>query len=260
MQAEKGEKRAEVQNYVNNNESNTNSNDYIMNSGGAYGGDTVWDFYSRKYGITNIRHYRDSANTRLSGTLEKQGIKATPLNKEEMDFAREKVKELLGKEYKNDLRGNLQVRNFYQVYNSDGVFAIATLNNSKNGVSGGTNTAVQLGISLNKETHVFDINSEKWYIYNKDSKEFEIEDTPKLTKSFAGVGTRDIQNYNILDKNTNKWVSRQQYVGDIKKNVAFNAIEDVMKNTFGNNTDKQNILSEEDQRKAEEIKKHCKGE
>ena len=240
--------------------SNTNSNDYIMNSGGAYGGDTVWDFYSRKYGITNIRHYRDSANTRLSSTLDKQGVKATPLNKEEMDFAREKVKELLGKEYKNDLRGNLQVRNFYQVYNSDGVFAIATLNNSKNGVSGGTNTAVQLGISLNKETHVFDINSEKWYIYNKDSKEFEVEDTPKLTKSFAGVGTRDIQNYNVLDKNTNKWVSRQQYVGDIKKNVAFNAIEDVMKNTFGNNTDKQNILSEEDQRKAEEIKKHCKGE
>ncbi len=38
------------------------------------------------------------------------------------------------------------------------------------------------------------------------------------------------------------------------------SIEDVMKNTFGNNTDKQNILSEEDQRKAEEIKKHCKGE
>ena len=31
-------------------------------------------------------------------------------------------------------------------------------------------------------------------------------------------------------------------------------------NIFTRTTDKQNILSEEDQRKAEEIKKHCKGE
>ena len=36
--------------------------------------------------------------------------------------------------------------------------------------------------------------------------------------------------------------------------------ENVQPTISDNTTDKQNILSEEDQRKAEEIKKHCKGE
>jgi len=109
------------------------------------------------------------------------------------------------------------------------VFAIAFMNSAKNGVSGGTNTAVQLGISLNKPTHVFDLNSEKWYKYNPESKVFEEESTPVLTKSFAGIGTRDIQNYNIYKDG--KWVTREQYVGDDKAKVALKAIEDVFNKT-----------------------------
>lgn len=201
----------------------------VMHSGGAYGADTAWDFYARNAGVKQINHYRDQGNQVLSSSLNKRGVKATVLSKEQMEFARRREFELLGKHYDDTLQGNLQVRNFYQVASSDGVFAIASMNSAKNGVSGGTNTAVQLGISLNKPTHVFDLNSEKWYKYNPESKVFEEESTPVLTKNFAGVGTRDIQKYNVYKDG--KWVEREQYVGDDKSKVALKAIEDVFNKT-----------------------------
>ena len=214
----------------------------VMNSGGAYGADTAWDYYARKAGVKQINHYRDQGNQTLSSSLNRKGIKATVLSKEEMDSARDKIFELLGKRYDNTIQGNLQVRNFYQVSSSDGVFAIATINSTKNGVSGGTNTAVQLGISLNKPTHVFDLNSEKWYKYNPESKMFEEESTPVLTKKFAGVGTRDIQKYKVYKDG--KWVEREQYVGDDKSKVALKAIEDVFNKTQAELSDSQNTPSQ----------------
>jgi hypothetical protein len=42
-----------------------------------------------------------------------------------------------------------------------------------NGVTGGTNTAVQLGIKMNKEVHVWNTVDEKWYKYNSTTNKFE---------------------------------------------------------------------------------------
>lgn len=201
----------------------------VMNSGGAYGADTAWDFYARKAGVKQINHYRDQGNQVLSSSLNKRGIKAAVLSKEQMDDARNKIFELLGKRYDDTIQGNLQVRNFYQVSSSDGVFAVSTINSTNNGVLGGTNTAVQLGIMLNKPTHVFDLNTEKWYKYDPNTKVFKEESTPVLTKKFAGVGTRDIQKYNVYKDG--KWVAREQYVGDDKVKIALKAIEDVFNKT-----------------------------
>lgn len=214
----------------------------VMNSGGAYGADTAWDYYARKAGVKQINHYRDQGNQTLSSSLNRKGIKAAVLSKEEMDSARDKIFELLGKRYDNTIQGNLQVRNFYQVSSSDGVFAIATMNSAKNGVSGGTNTAVQLGISLNKSTHVFDLNSEKWYKYDPNTKVFEEESTPVLTKKFAGVGTRDIQKYKVYKDG--KWVEREQYVGDDKSKVALKAIEDVFNKTQAELSNVENNMNQ----------------
>lgn len=214
----------------------------VMNSGGAYGADTAWDYYARKAGVKQINHYRDQGNQTLSSSLNRKGIKAAVLSKEEMDSARDKIFELLGKRYDNTIQGNLQVRNFYQVSSSDGVFAIATMNSAKNGVSGGTNTAVQLGISLNKSTHVFDLNSEKWYKYDPNTKVFKEESTPVLTKKFAGVGTRDIQKYKVYKDG--KWVEREQYVGDDKSKVALKAIEDVFNKTQAELSNVENNMNQ----------------
>lgn len=203
--------------------------DIEMTSGGAYGADTAWDFYARQNGITKINHYRDAENQNLSSSLRQKGVTPTVLTKEEMDFARQKEKEILGKYYPDTLTGNLQVRNFYQVYNADGVFAIAVMNSDNKGVSGGTNTAVQLGIALNKSTYVFDPIQNKWFEYNQTDKVFESCETPILTKRFAGVGTRDIQQYNVMKDG--KFVPKDGYLGQQATKNAFDAIQAVMQKT-----------------------------
>ena len=196
-------------------------------SGGAYGADAAWDIVGREFGVVNHKHYRDSANTRLSARLKKSGVKAAILTKEMMNAARAEVAKLLGITYKDDIRGNLQVRNYYQVSNADSVLAIAEIDpKSKNrGVKGGTNTAVQLAIKMGKPVYVWDTNSEQWYVYSKDG--FVVSDTPVLTENFAGVGTRDIENYNVPNKATGKFEPRPQYMGADKQAKAEQAIRDV---------------------------------
>lgn len=203
----------------------------VMNSGGAHGSDSAWDFYARKAGVVTVNHYRSQDNQVLSPSLNKQGIKATVLTNEELDYAREQEFKLLGIRFENNFVGNLQARNYYQVANSDAVFAIGNILEDNKNVKGGTNTAVQLGIAMNKPVHVFDINTEHWYTYNTKTKQFETEDTPVLTKNFAGVGTRDIENYQTLNKNTGKYEYRQQYVGDEKAKIALKAIQSVFDKT-----------------------------
>jgi hypothetical protein len=208
---------------VTSQEQATSLSDFTNHSGGAYGGDTFWDIIGRPLGFTKHNHYKDAGNANLSQQLRNNKVTAVVLSKEQMDKARSEVERLLGKKYPNTLEGNLQVRNFYQVYNSDAVYAIAKLNSNNKSVSGGTNTAIQLGIKLNKPVYVWDINTEQWYKFN--NKVFEKTETPILTKNFAGIGSRDIENYNV--KKDDKWQPRQEYVGKEKEDKAKQAIKDV---------------------------------
>jgi len=78
-----------------------------MTSGGAYGADTAWDMYARKFGITNIFHYRDSKNIKLSSNLEKQGVKASSLTEEQMEYARQEMSKLIGRPLNDNVQDNL---------------------------------------------------------------------------------------------------------------------------------------------------------
>ena len=220
-------------------------NEYEDHSGGAYGADTEWDIIGRQYGLTKFNHYRDEGNQSLSKRLRASGVKAKVLTKEQIEEARTKEFKLLGTLQPDTLQGNLQVRNYYQVANSDGIFAIATINQDMNGVTGGTNTAVQLGIKMNKEVHVWNTVDEKWYKYNSTTNKFEQEDTPVLTKKFAGIGTRDIENYQVKNKNTGKFEDRAQYLGQAKEAAARQAIRDVYAKTFNINEAVQRILAKD---------------
>ena len=223
----------------NNNVVVSNPSEFTNHSGGAYGGDTMWDILGRKYGVQDHRHYRDANDTKMAQGLRNQGIEATVVTKEQMDYARQQIKNILGKEYPDTVEGNKQVRNYYQVANADAVYAVVTLSDNKKGVTGGTNTAVQLGIKLNKPVFVWDLTTEQWYKY--DGKQFSPSDTPTLTKNFAGVGTRDIENYNIYDKELGAWVPRKQFVGYDKARKAHKAIDDVYKKTFGEGAKKRAV-------------------
>lgn len=209
---------------------NNNPQDYTMNSGGAYGGDTYWDVIGRQFGLTNINHFRPIDNQRMSKTLRDRNVKPFPVKHEQSNYAREQIKQLTGRELPYDLAGELLARDFYQVDKSDGVFAIANITSSQKAVQGGTNMAVQVGIKQGKPVHVYDLNTESWYQYNQSTGRFEVEDTPVLTKSFAGVGTRNIQNYKV-NKN-GQWVDREGYVGYDKALKAANAIKAVYQKTF----------------------------
>lgn len=207
-----------------------NPQDYTMNSGGAYGGDTYWDVIGRQFGLTKINHFRPADNQRLSKTLRDRNVKPFSITHEQSNYAREQIKQLTGRELPYDVGGELLARNFYQVDKSDGVFAIANITSSQRAVEGGTNMAVQVGIKQGKPVHVYDLNTESWYQYNQSTGRFEVEDTPVLTKSFAGVGTRNIQNYKV-NKN-GQWVDREGYVGYDKALKAANAIKAVYQKTF----------------------------
>ncbi|YP_010510088.1 DNA helicase [uncultured phage cr29_1] len=207
-----------------------NPQDYTMNSGGAYGGDTYWDVIGRLFGLTNINHFRPADNLRLSKTLRDRNVKPFSITHEQSNYARELIKQLTGRELPYDVGGELLARDFYQVDKSDGVFAIANITSSYKAVLGGTNMAVQVGIKLGKPVHVYDLNTESWYLYNQSTGRFEVEDTPVLTKSFAGVGTRNILNYKV-NKN-GLWVDREGYVGYDKALKAANAIKAVYLKTF----------------------------
>ena len=87
----------------------------------------------------------------------------------------------------------MQVRNFYQVYNADAIYAIAKINPDNQSVSGGTNTAVKLGIKLNKPVYVWDINTEQWYKFNNNSKSNLIPSAKgKMTFSYGTNKRSDV--------------------------------------------------------------------
>lgn len=222
------------------NKQNNNPQNYTMNSGGAYGGDTYWDVIGRQFGLTNINHFRPADNQRLSKTLRDRNVKPFSITHEQSNYAREQIKQLTGRELPYDVGGELLARNFYQVDKSDGVFAIANITSSYKAVQGDTNMAVQVGIKQGKPVHVYDLNTENWYQYNQSTGRFEVEDTPVLTKSFAGVGTRNIQNYKV--NKDGHWVDREGYVGYDKALKAANAIKAVYQKTF-NTTSTSNTVN-----------------
>ena len=207
--------------------------DYTMNSGGAYGGDTYWDVIGRSFGLTKINHFRPIDNQNMSKTLRDGNVKPFSITHEQSNYAREQIKQLTGRELPYTLAGELLARDFYQVDKSDGVFAVANITRSQKAVEGGTNMAVQVGIKQSKPVHVYDLNTESWYKYNQSTGIFEVEDTPVLTKSFAGVGARSIQNYKV--NKDGQWVDREGYVGDDKALKAANAIKAVYQKTFSKN-------------------------
>lgn len=202
-------------------------NEIVNYTGGAYGADTDWDLIGREFGVINHTHFR--ANGNVSKRLTENNVKGVYLTKDELEKGRNEVNELLGTNYTDNTTGNLQGRNYYQVNNADAIYAIASLAKEKGKyVKGGTNTAVALAIVMNKPVYVWDISTESWYKFI--GKKFVVVDTPVLTAKFAGIGTRDIENYNKPDKG--KFTgNNKDFIGQDKRDKALQAIKDVYQKT-----------------------------
>ena len=176
---------------------NVNPEEYTNYSGGAIGGDTVWAEFGKEYGLGKQVDYTPA-------TLKK----LTSDQLQEVEAAYQKaVKDLGRKPLSQDTyAGGLVRRDYLQAKAADAIYAVSTLiepgqkdakgyinNTNKKIVSGGTGYAVQMAINLDKTVFVFNQADNTWWMYDNTRGEFGVYGaTPILTKNFAGIGTREI--------------------------------------------------------------------
>lgn len=162
--------------------------EYTNHSGGAHGSDTAWDDIGFEFGMIRNNHYYAEGEKTPKGNValsKSQLLEADQYLKEANKTLRRRFPS------KNEYVNNLLRRNWWQVKNSDAIFAISTITNDK--VDGGTGWAVHMGMAVGKPVYVFDQIKEKWYTHLPEIVGFmEMPDVPKLTKNFAGIGTREI--------------------------------------------------------------------
>lgn len=182
--------------------------DYICHSGGCPGSDMMWETEGLKYGIKTISYsFRNHVQ---------EGKFPKILTLQELAEGWEHVKIADRTLRKNVINldspymRNLLCRNWFQVKNSDAIFAITTKFLTNETVDGGTGWAVQMAIDCDKPTFVFlqGQTGGGWFRY-KPITGFECMygEKPKLTENFAGIGTRELNDYgrmairNILKQN-----------------------------------------------------------
>jgi hypothetical protein len=174
---------------------------YICHSGGCPGSDMWWENEGLKYGVKTIsysfwNHHHEGRNPKILSGLElKEGYDAA----KKADITLKRGFDRIQHQYVKNLLG----RNWFQVKNSEAVFAIGTfVKNTRRLINGGTGWAVQMAIDVKKPVFVFDqTNFEsklipRWNVFDYESMEFVITPyIPKLPANFAGIGTREINSF-----------------------------------------------------------------
>ncbi len=172
---------------------------YVNYSGGASGSDHLWEIEGEKYGVKTVAYsfYGHNISSKNRWVLSQK----------QLDDGFTHV-EIANKSLKRKITNlstyvkNLLSRNWFQVRESDCIFAIGSLK-SNHEVLGGTGWACQEAIDNDKPVFVFEQNENSWYEYIKggdtDNDRFassgkfvKIPYVPKLTEKFAGIGTREI--------------------------------------------------------------------
>ena len=157
-----------------------NQDKYVNHSGGAVGSDSYWGAIGEKYGVVSEHYYY--GNKTPNGNHQ--------ITQEQFEEGKEhvlKANETLHR--RPDAYMNLLSRNYAQVKNADAIFAVGHL---KNGiVDGGTGWAVQMAIDDNKPVYVYDQTRKQWFS-NINGQWQVFSGIPKLTKNFAGIGTRKL--------------------------------------------------------------------
>ena len=167
---------------------------YTCYSGGANGSDFIFSSESLKHNYKVLDYSFEGHNTKssnrfiLSPNQLKEGL-------EHIKIANTRLNRNI-----NNLSSyvkNLIARDWFQVKNSEAIFAIGSLA-SIDTVKGGTGWATQLAVDNKKPVYLFEQNDNQWYYYDYESNMVQIyEDIPKLTPKFAGIGTREINDNGI---------------------------------------------------------------
>jgi hypothetical protein len=202
--------------------------DYQIHSGGAYGADTLFGLIGKEYGM-HTYHYRSNDDKQFSSSLAKDGQKAEFLTDTQIQeglLHAQKAASALGRSMPaNAYAQKLLARNWYQIKrtidNNGAVYAIAKIKGRY--VEGGTGYAVAMAVENNVPVYVFDYTKEAWYERGKDSWT-KLKSVPPLTKDFAGIGSRSIENY----KTKSGGKSKVEYAGDKARAAADSAIRELL--------------------------------
>ena len=167
-----------------------NPNHYTLFSGGATGSDMYWQNLGAKFGV-RVKAFsfeghsrRNSARVVLSDEQLKQA-----------DEYLHKANRTLKRHFpaNKPFVNNLLRRNWYQVKDTNGVFAVGQLSASRTTVEGGTGWAVQMAIDVKKPVYVFDILSSSWKRFDYKQKKFLCcKAVPRLSLNFTAIGTRTL--------------------------------------------------------------------
>lgn len=228
------------------------ANDYVMQSGGAYGADTVWGRIASEFGINNQNHWYSGERGAYNAPNGNIKISQEDYNEGSSKVA-EAAKMNWGYQY-DTMKDDRLIRNWAQVKYADAVFAVGHLigkggkifpNKANDNrvaettvVQGGTGYAVSMAILEGKPVYVFDQIREKWAA-NIDGVWQWLTEAPVLTKKFAGIGTRSIN------------AAGEQ------------AIRDVFEKTFGDKNEQipeEQRMTEAEREEAKNNKKMCEGE
>lgn len=197
-----------------------NPKEYTNHSGGAALSDTEWDQIGREFGVVNHNHYREPGVTALdSSKLRNAGIKPVTISEadynEGIDKATNAMRIMFKDSANKTARSNYIIRNWAQVKYADAIYAIGTIKQPGQKASdkldddriaavplvkGGTGYAVQMAINERKPVYVFDATQGGWYTYDYTIKNFVRTETPKLTKNFAGIGSRSLSTTQAIDQ------------------------------------------------------------
>ena len=158
----------------------------VNHSGGAIGADSYWGEIGNKYGVKSNHYFVEGFKT-PNGNYALSAFEV-----EEADEHLKHANRILKRKFPTGKPGvdSLLRRNWWQVKNADAVFAIGYIKNGM--VEGGTAWAVQMALDNNKPVHLFNQYDNTWYRVELegDKYKFTKEDTPVLTKNFAGIGSR----------------------------------------------------------------------
>lgn len=167
---------------------------YICHTGAAIGADFIFENESIKKGFKVIAYSFEGHNTKSKNRLILSPDELTE-GFEHIKIANQRLNRNI---YNlNSYVKNLISRDWFQVKNSDTIFAVGNIDKSDS-VMGGTGYAISCGIDNKKPIYLYEQNYNYWYYFDYENMRFEIfEGIPKLTENFAGIGTRNINNEGI---------------------------------------------------------------
>ena len=156
-------------------------------SGGAQGSDLHWQNMGAKYGV-RVKAFSFEGH----GKRNSPRVVLTDFQLKQADEHLHKANKTLKRHFPTSkcFVDNLLRRNWYQVKDANGVFAVGKLCASGKIVEGGTGWAVQMAIDAGKPVYIFDLGVGSWKRYDYDKQKFLSCNVPRLILSFTAIGTR----------------------------------------------------------------------